>query len=587
MKTDVTFLGVIQRVVGGKVSVEVSPDIPSASPIIHGRVHRLGQIGSFVRIPLGFLNLYGIVSMVGASEISLPEVTDPTLQRGQRWIEVQLIGEAYEGSTFERGVSIFPTLDDEVHLVTEQDLQIIYATENTNMVEIGRYSASESLPAKVDLDKIVTRHAAIIGSTGSGKSNAVAGFLKTLTDGTYPSANVVVIDPHGEYSAALQGHARVFSIGDAVNPFFIPYWALAFDELAWFLVDRRTSTETLQDTALRDKITEEKRGNCNTLRAGPILPEDISVDAPVPFSLKNIWYYFDRKERATYSDMARTDEVLISEGNAATLTSAQFQAPGVGSSPPFRPLQSLNLGTYMAKILGRINDHRFDFLLSPGDYDGTNKDLNDLLSEWIGHEHEITVLDLEGVPAEITDLVVGVLTRILFEGMFWGRDLSGTGRQRPLLLIFEEAHSYLPRGGSGQFVTGYAAREVRRIFKEGRKYGVGAIVVSQRPSELDETILSQCGTFFALRLSNPDDQSRVRSTLPDAMGGIIDLLPVLRTGEALVLGEAIQIPSRVRMPLIEPRPKSDDPDVAQQWAQSRAPDVDYASAVTAWRRQRF
>ena len=245
------------------------------------------------------------------------------------------------------------------------------------------------------------------------------------------------------------------------------------------------------------------------------------------------------------------------------------------------------MSSYTAKILGRLNDQRFDFLLSPGQFDGTTKDLSDLLSEWTEHDHEITVLDLEGVPSEITDLVVGVLTRILFEGMFWGREGAGMGKQRPLLLIFEEAHGYLPRGGGDRFVAGYAAREVRRVFKEGRKYGVGAIVVSQRPSELDETILSQCGTFFALRLSNPDDQSRVRSTLPDAMAGIIDLLPVLRTGESLVLGEAIQIPSRIRMPLIEPRPRSDDPEVARQWAKSKDPNVDHAAAVTAWRRQRI
>ena len=170
--------------------------------------------------------------------------------------------------------------------------------------------------------------------------------------------------------------------------------------------------------------------------------------------------------------------------------------------------------------------------------------------------------------------------------MFWGRDLPSIGRQRPLLIIYEEAHSYLPKGGSGQFVSGYAGKSVRRVLKEGRKYGVGAIVVSQRPSELDETILSQCGTFFALRLSNPDDQGRVRSTVPDALAGLIDLLPALRTGEALVLGEAVQIPSRIRLPLVEPRPKSDDPEPAKRWKGKRVKIPPYDKAVTGWRRQR-
>jgi DNA helicase HerA-like ATPase len=241
----------------------------------------------------------------------------------------------------------------------------------------------------------------------------------------------------------------------------------------------------------------------------------------------------------------------------------------------------------LSKVVGRLKDRRFDFLLSPGEYDGARKDLHDLLGNWIDHEYTITVLDLGGVPFEVVDLVVGVVTRILFEGMFWGRDLPGMGKRRPLMLVLEEAHSYLPRGGTAQFVAGYAARAVRRVFKEGRKYGVGAIVISQRPSELDETILSQCGTFFALRLSNGDDQGRVKATVPDALAGLIDLLPALRTGEALVLGEAMQIPSRVRLPLIEPRPKSDDPEVAERWRDKRVPGVPYALSVTAWRRQRM
>lgn len=587
MQTDVTFLGHVRRVIGAKVFVEVSPDVRSASPIIHGRVYRLGQIGSFVRIPLGFLNLYGVVSMVGASEISHPEESEIPLPSGQRWIEVQLVGESYSNEGFQRGVSIFPTLDDEVHVVTEDDLAIIYKTTSPSMIAIGSLAASESLPATVDIDKIVTRHAAIVGSTGSGKSNTVAGFLKALTNGSFPSARIVVIDPHGEYATALKEHARVFSIGDKQNPLIVPYWALSFDELGWFLIDRKSAAESLQDSTLRDYIFLQKREKCSSLKSGNIEPNDITVDSPVPFSMKELWYNFDRKERVTYNDMGRTQEALVKDGNAATLTSAVFSPPGAGSSPPFKPTTSLGMGTYVSKILSRIKDKRFKFLLHPDEYDGIKNDLDDLLKNWIDHEHSITILDLGGVPFEITDLVVGVVTRILFEGMFWGRDLPGVGRRRPLLMVFEEAHTYLPKGGSAQFVAGYAIRAVRRIFKEGRKYGIGAIVVSQRPSDLDETVLSQCGTFFALRLSNSDDQGRIKSTMPDSLAGLVALLPALRTGEALVVGEAVQIPSRVRLPLIEPRPKSDDPEVAKYWAEKRIKTPHYKKAVTSWRRQRM
>jgi len=457
------------------------------------------------------------------------------------------------------------------------------------MVEIGAHAASESLVAYVDLDKIVTRHVAIVGSTGSGKSNTVAALLKSLTSGTYPSARIVVIDPHGEYGAAFQDSARVFSIGDKKDPLFVPYWALSFDELAWFLVDRRSASESQQDMLLREKIFEEKRTYCDKLRAGKLNDSIITVDSPIPFSIRDVWYYFDRQERVTYNDTKRRkeDEALIEEGDAATLKPAKFQPASLGSAKPFKPQPPPFMGAYVNKMLGRLKDKRFDFLLSPGEYDGTNKDLHDLLLNWIDHEHAVTVLDLGGIPSEVTDLVVGVLTRILFEGMFWGRDIPGVGKHRPLLIVFEEAHSYLPKDGSSQFVAGYAARSVRRILKEGRKYGVGAIVVSQRPSELDETILSQCGTFFSLRLTNSGDQGRVKATVPDALAGLIDLLPALRTGEAIVLGDAMQIPSRIRLPLIEPRPKSDDPEVAECWKKQRIDNPAYDLAVTGWRQQRM
>jgi hypothetical protein len=585
MKNDVTFLGLVRRVVGAKVFVEISPDIPSASPIINGRLYRLGQVGSFVRIPLGFLNLYGVVSMVGASQAVESEDADVFPPEGQRWLEVQLVGESYGRDGFQRGVSVFPTLEDEAHIVTEDDLAVIYGSSGESMVQIGTLAASENLPATIDLDKIVTRHAAIVGSTGSGKSNTVAGFLKALVNGSYPSARVVVIDPHGEYGAALKDNAKVFSITSKDHPLIVPYWALSFDELAWFLVDRRSASETLQDSALRDYVFGLKRQNCSKLHAGEIQPDDVTVDSPIPFSLREVWYHFDRKERVTYEDMGRSKEALQKEGSAATLTPATFKPPGAGSAPPFKPTFNLNMGSYLNKMLGRIKDKNFQFLVEPGDYDGVKKDLDDLLLSWIDHDKAITVLDLGGIPFEVTDLVVGVVTRILYEGMFWGRDLPGVGRQRPLLIVYEEAHGYLPRGGAAQFITGYAGRAVRRIFKEGRKYGVGAIVVSQRPSELDETILAQCGTFFALRLSNSDDQGRIKSTVPDALGGLIDLLPALRTGEVLILGEAVKIPSRVRLPLIEPRPKSDDPETTKRWKQKRVANPKYNLAVTSWRRQ--
>ncbi|MBK8129607.1 MAG: ATP-binding protein [bacterium] len=594
MRSDATFLGLVRKVIGAKVFIEISSDIPSANPIIYGRVYRLGQVGSFIKIPMGGVYVYGIVSSVGAVEIKdSEEIADTIPSHGQRWMEVQLVGELHGQNDFRRGVTAFPTIDDEVHMVTHDDLERIYGQTSPSFIAVGSHAVSESLSATVDISKVVTRHACIVGSTGSGKSNTVTCLLRALTDSKFPSANIVIIDPHGEYRSALKDHALVYSIADVTNPLKVPYWALSYDELAWFLVDRRTASDTLQDATLRDRIIESKRQNCTTLKAGSVPPAEVSADSPIPFNLHKIWYDLYEAEYATLRDKDDWSTVAYKKdnsgrelkGNIEDAEAPQYEPPGTGSSSPFKSTRVNQMGSYLGKIQGRLRDPRFEVFFRPGSYDGTEKDLHDLLSSWVCHDRPMTVLDLGGVPFDVVDVVVGVVTRLLFESMFWGRDLPGIGRQRPLLMVYEEAHTYLNKGGTSQFIAGYASRAVRRVLKEGRKMGMGAVLVSQRPSELDDTILSQCGSFIALRLSNSDDQGRIRAALPDSLSGLVELLPALRTGEAIVLGEAVTIPSRIRFPLMEPRPTSDDPDPATRWLEDRVASPNYDKVVTYWRRQ--
>gem|GEM_PF-4005136 len=201
----------------------------------------------------------------------------------------------------------------------------------------GISGASKGLPALVNIDNMVLRHCAIVGSTGSGKSNSVAQILKALTTGYYPGIRVILIDPHGEYFSALKDVSRVFRIDDPENPLYLPFWTLTFDELAWFLVDRKTGTETVQDGNLRGKIFEQKRAMAEKLKAGCPDESAITVDSPIPFCIRETWYHFDRAERVTYEDVARTKEALVEEGDAQSLKSAQFKPPGAGSSLPFKP----------------------------------------------------------------------------------------------------------------------------------------------------------------------------------------------------------------------------------------------------------
>lgn len=593
MKNDTTYLGTIVRVVGSKLFIELSEDLPSSNPIINGRLYKVGQIGSFVKVPLGSLSIFGIVTMVGAN---------PTTQKadgfefpyGKRWLEIQLIGESVGQQEFQRGVSTYPTIDDAVHIVTDDDLRIIHASNSPSSVVIGSLASSESLPAYVDIDKLLSRHSAIIGSTGSGKSNTVTSILRSLTDGTFPKSKIILIDPHSEYHTALKDYAKVFSIDDEANPLKIPFWGLSYNELALIVFDKKQAADTNQDITIQDKILEHKLSIASKLKCGKVEQGNITPDSPMPFNLKKIWYDLYVEEYATVNTKQDLSTLAYLKeggkdlkGDWKTLTPPQFQAPGAGANAPFIFKTNKLLGSHLNKLQGKLKDNRLNFLFDVDNYDGVKLDIDDLLSEWLNHDKPITILDLGGIPSEIMDLVVGLISRILFESMFWGRSIPGFGKQRPVLMVYEEAHSYLPKGGANQNVAGYAGRAVRRICKEGRKYGIGAMIVSQRPSELDETILSQCGTFIALRLSNSQDQGIVNSAMPDNLGSLSDLLPSLRTGEAIIVGESVKIPSRVRLPLMTPRPDSGDAEPTVAWKDISIESPNFQAAVVNWRKQRI
>ena len=240
-----------------------------------------------------------------------------------------------------------------------------------------------------------------------------------------------------------------------------------------------------------------RKAQTATLKAGKVSDLDITADSPIPFDIRQLWYDFDRQERAASktNGCQKADEELVKEGDLKTLTPAVFKPAALGSAAPFRNKAAIGILPQMNRLYTRLRDKRFEFLCLPGDVDGVKNDLHDLLRTWIDHANSITVFDLAGVPFEIVDLVVSMISRIVFEVSFWGREIPGIGRQDPILLVFEEAQTYLPRAEGGRFIQGFAKRAAHRIFKEGRKYGVGGLVVSQRPSILMKRSWLSAGLF--------------------------------------------------------------------------------------------
>jgi uncharacterized protein DUF87 len=579
-----TLIGRVDSVKGGVVTIRLRDDVPTFL-MVDGHSYRLGQVGAFLRVPLGYTQLYAVCTLVGAA--ASPVSQEPNAQPGHRWLSATLFGESI-GGVFERGVSQYPTIDDEVHLVTPEDMRVIYgSTKEERAITVGHIAATSGISGDLDLGRLVTRHCAVVGSTGSGKSNFMAVLLEAIATHDFPSARVLVIDPHGEYGSAVGEYGRVFKVKSDTSkgelPLYVPFWALPFEELqAIALGSMQPSTEA----SVRDEVTVRKRAGAAHLTKRP--PDTaITADSPIPFSLKKLWFDLDDYERQTFQNNERTIPCnRINEGSAEDLRSNLYPAPNPGNQPPFANSRPRSIGKQLELLRSRLQDSCYSFLFSPGaeltpDLGGnTSGDLHELVKSWVGHDQPLTVLDVSGLPSEILSTIVGTMIRIVRDMLFWAEGLPISGRNQPLLIVLEEAHIFLPAEGDSA-----AHRTVSRIAKEGRKYGIGLCVVTQRPVEIESTVLSQCGTMIALRLTNSADRTKVEAAMPDDLGALSGMLPALRTGEGMVLGEAMPIPSRIQFFKARKRPRGDDPDMPQAWRGPRPDGEDYETALNNWRHQ--
>jgi hypothetical protein len=599
---DPTYIGQVASVTGAVVRVRLREDMPSTLVMIGGESYRVGQIGGFFRVPLGYTNLYAVCTQIGADAAppsSAQGTFGPALEddmqlhlSGYRWMTIVLFGEAL-GGEFERGVGQYPTVGDEVHLVTNDDLRVIYgwAKGKKGTVSVGRIAAASGISADISVAGLVSRHSAIVGSTGAGKSNLVTVLLETVSDGSLPNARAIVIDPHGEYATALGDRARVFRIrpneAAGERALWVPFWALPFSELQQLTLG---GLQPNHEAAIRDEVLDMKVAAAAHL-AVPPPPETLTADSPVPFSIKKLWYELDKFERVTFPVNAPQTDANAHPpeqvGDAMLLRSNRYPAASPYNQAPYKNQKKRNLERQLDLMRSRLKDARFSFLFSPGggyepDLNGeVENDLNTLVRDWVGHDKPITIFDVSGLPSEVLPTIVGTMLRIVYDMLFWAQDLPIGGRLQPLLIVLDEAHRFVPEG-----VDTPAHRTLSMIAKEGRKYGTGLMLVTQRPSEIDSAILSQCGSMIALRLTNSADRAKVSAAVPDDLGGLVDQLPSLRTGEGVFLGEVMPIPSRVRVRKAMQKPVGDDPKLPDVWQVPDRPDGElYTQALANWRAQ--
>jgi DNA helicase HerA-like ATPase len=442
---------------------------------------------------------------------------------------------------------------------------------------LGRLAAAEEVPVCLEASRLVVRHGAIVGSTGSGKTSAVASLLQGFVRGGWKAANIVVVDPHGEYAQALQTDASVRSVlGEGENRLRVPYWALPAADISRIFAGS-TGGATFANR-FAELITKARREFAKDSEWLSLDPSAVTADTPVPFDIRPIWHALDCENRETLQNKADpSTRRVVKEGSAADLRPTEFEPYGPGGTPPHKgPFHGAHGTTPDLLRLGLLDPRLLFFQEPAGTLEGDDP-LVGVMQEWLGHEKPISVLDFSGVPALAADLAIGVVLNLLFEVVLrCKRDGPGIGRPSPVLVVLEEAHRYL-----GESANPLTRESANRIAREGRKYGIGLLLVTQRPTELPDTALAQCGTVIALRLSNSLDQGAIRSALPDTVSGLAAVLPSLRTGEAIVSGEAVVIPARTLLDRPAPEPLADDPSLKPWREEPRAPEV--GDALAAWR----
>ena len=569
-------IGTVIEVDGTHVVAELDANIAELSRVYGGTIYPIGQFGSIIRIHFGRRLIYGYVSrlrMKSDYERERGVVTESATTA--RIVEADLFGEGewlrdmdQEPATwrlqFERGVSTFPLPQQKVYLTPKSELTFIYGQGVDATLEIGEHVGSGGTPAFVDLNELLGKHTAVLGSTGSGKSGTVAAVLHCVLERgsqqAYTTWNprIVILDPHNEYGDAFPGHKRLSTDEGTLT---LPYWLLDFDETIALLIGKTEFAATSQTNIVKNALLVARSEGAKSLG---LSPHDITLDSPVPYSLgdpSNL-DVFGQKDGKPYA------EGLVGAINA--------QRPDNRNKSNHEDYNKI-----LRKLETLFKDSRLTFMMQS--WDGSSDPLPDVIGQLGGDGESIRIVDLSGIPNEVAGAASSAIARTLFMSKLW--QTPQEREQNPVLLVCEEAHRYVPNRGEAQYA---AAREsVQRLAKEGRKYGIGLMLVSQRPSEVDATVLSQCNSWIVLRITNDADREHVRAILPDSLAGLSKVLSGLRRREAILVGQATLLPSRVLIKHLpdERLPRSHDINFDKGW-QAEPVGADHLAEIgNRWRTQ--
>ncbi|HON94110.1 MAG: ATP-binding protein [Kiritimatiellia bacterium] len=548
-------IGQIIEVDGSRLVAELNPTLSELSRVYAGETYPIGQFGSIIRIHFGRRLVYALVGRLRMkSEFQAERGLVPASSSDERIVEADLFGEGewVHGASgewelrFERGVSTYPLPQQTVYLTPKAELRFIYGKAKGAVVQLGQHVGSGGTPCLADLNELLGKHTAVLGSTGAGKSGTVAAIIHSILErgdkNSYEKwkPRIIILDPHGEYGTAFADHTKLSSDDGTLT---LPYWLLNFQETVALLIGKTEFVATSQANIVKSALMAAREEGAQQLGLDA---NSITVDSPVPYKLSTL--------------KAKID----------------------ADKPPQASKQDSH-NSILQKLEVLMTDARLRFMMAEWN-DGGNDPFPEVIKQLTGDGPQPRIVDLSGVPNEVAGVSSAVIARTLFNLKIW--QTQPERESDPVLLVCEEAHRYVPNRGEAQYEA--AQEAIRRIAKEGRKYGVGLLLVSQRPSEVEATVLSQCNSWIVLRITNDADREHVRSILPDSMSGLTKMLSGLRRQEAIFVGQAAMLPSRILIRDLKPEqlPKSNDIDFDKGWQNDATPDAEIQEVVNRWRYQR-
>lgn len=593
-------IGKILEVNGTAIRVELDGDLNDLTRTIDGRVYPIGQMASVIKIHFGNKILFAYVRMLRMrSEINYENDQPPiSPSDDSRVLEADLFGQGTWNSTkkklkFTRGIETYPLPLQAVYLTTNEELEHLYVSAETSLeagatsplVSIGTYVGGTNAICRADIDKLFGHHCAVLGSTGAGKSGTVAAILHAVLEHETPDnkklrPRIVLIDPHSEYANAFGNRAIVYkayteasATGDDAKQLKLPYWLMSSDEFRSLVIGKTEHEATAQNNIVYDALNYARMvqggivislGDNPNGAAIPELAEGhteeerlaFDKDKPIPFKLSEFINHVD-KVQGRKND--KQDLLPPSDSTRKRIEGILNKLRILRANPQLR------------------------FLLD--EYSDASPSIQTALAQFVGSQagdgqQDIRIIDISGLPNEVAGPLTAVIARLLFQYKVW--QTKDEREKDPVLFVCEEAHRYVPNHGEAQYKE--AQEAIRRIAKEGRKYGLGLMLVSQRPSDVESTVLSQCNSWFVMRLSNASDQEHVARFLPDSLVGLTKILSSLTRRETIFVGEAAALPSRVRIKELskEKLPASADISFANGWSLDPISEENLTTITARW-----